>query len=108
MMVLVWTRPRFSLGGMRCQRWPPASPSKVSTALLPEILRTQRPGRCSTTSKSKTPPGPQLEVDGDLLVHEELGVVAAFGSPDLYDEAVTHDVLVADRARMVESDVERA
>jgi hypothetical protein len=64
------------------------------------------PERCSTSSRSKSPPSPQLAVDGNLLLHEELRVVSALGGSDFHDEAVPHGDVLADRARMVEPGVE--
>src|SRR5262245_29663819 len=85
-MVLVWTRPRRSGGGIRCQRWPPASSRNVSAARLPENLSTQKPGRSSTISDSKQPPPGEAEIDAGLLDHQKLCVVAALGGTNLYDD----------------------
>ena len=51
-MVLVWTRSRFSLGGTRCQRWPPAS------------LRLDSSSRVI---------GPDLALDGNRDRRDDLG-----------------------------------
>src|SRR5574341_1013815 len=90
--VLVWTRPRFSLGGMRCQRWPPGSSLNVSQAPLPVTRKTRKPDRCSTTSRSKTPPHSELRVDRELLLDQELRVISTLGRSDFHDAA--HGVLL--------------
>src|SRR5262249_5641493 len=82
-MVLVWTRPRFSLGGTRCQRWPPASSWNASSAPLPHTRKIRVPSLRSVSSRSKTPPRRALPVDPELVQDEELGVVAALGGADL-------------------------
>lgn len=87
MMVLVWTLPRFSVGGILCQRWPPASSLKVSSAFLPVTSRMQSPGRSSTIATSKTPPTSQSKVDCRLLENEQLRVVAALCGANLDDDA---------------------
>lgn len=84
-MVLVCTRPRFSVGGTRCHRWPPASLANVSSAPGPDTTNATNPSVCSVISTSKTPPLHQFHVDGELIFDEELCVSATFGSTNFYD-----------------------
>lgn len=87
--VLVWTRPRRSVGGTRCHRWPPASCAKAASAPGPVISTTQSPGRASTTSISKTPPLAPLHVEAQLIDHEQFRVVATFCSANFHDHSFT-------------------
>lgn len=89
MMVEVCTRPLFSVGGTRCQRWPPASLENALWAPLPSTLKTAMPGRFSTIEALKPPPLTVLQIDRQLLVDEQLGVRTAFGSTD-FDDYVFH------------------
>lgn len=82
--VLVWTRPRRSVGGTRCHRWPPASLPKATAAAAPETRRTISPGRSSITSSSKIPPQCSPRVDACLFAHEQFRVGPALGSPNFY------------------------
>src|SRR5262245_39024360 len=82
-MVLVWTRPRFSVGGMRCQRWPPASSRNAAAAPEPSARKTIRPRRRSTSSRLKTVAERAFRVNRELFLDQGLGVVAAFGGADL-------------------------
>jgi hypothetical protein len=93
-IVLECTRPRFSVGGTRCQRWPPAS-SWNSPASGPNARNTIRPARASHSSRSKSPPGGEPLVDGELLRDQQLGVGAPFGGADLDDDGgMAHDTLL--------------
>ena len=83
--VLVWTRPRFSLGGMRCHRWPPGSSRNISSAPRPVTRKTIMPERTSRSSASKTPPRTAACVDFHLLGDERLRVVPAFSGANLND-----------------------
>src|SRR6185312_7323170 len=85
-MVLVCTRPWRSLGGTRCQRWPPGSSRKQPAAPAPTTRKSMTPRRSSRSSISKTVAERAARVDGELLLHEQLGVVAAFGGADLDDD----------------------
>lgn len=85
--VLVCTRPLFSVGGIRCQRCPPASSLKTCPACLPSARKTRRPDRRSTISRSKTPLERDLGVDGELLFDQELCIGTAFGGTNLDDES---------------------
>jgi hypothetical protein len=40
------------------------------------------PGRSSRRSRLKPPPPRELEIDGELLANEQLGVIAAFCGTD--------------------------
>jgi hypothetical protein len=84
--VLVWTRPRFSFGGTRCQRCPPASSANVAAAPLPLTRSTQNPARSSTISMSKQPPAGEPRVDRGLHADERLRVVAAFRRAHFEDQ----------------------
>jgi hypothetical protein len=70
----VWTRPRFSVGGIRCHRWPPASFAKALSQPLPAALKISIPGLLWMISRLKTPPLGQLRVDGELIVHQKFCV----------------------------------
>ena len=93
-IVLVWTRPRFSVGGTRCQRCPPASFANTSFTFGPLTSKITIPERCSIISKLKTPPNPQLNVNGELLKHQVFGVCAAFSGSNLYDHGTPLLVLI--------------
>src|SRR5215467_6460730 len=84
-MVLVWTRPRFSLGGTRCQRWPPGSSRKQAAALAPTARKSITPRRSSRSSISKPVAERAARIDRELLLHQQLGIIAAFGGTDLDD-----------------------
>src|SRR5262245_6173542 len=86
--VLVWTRPRFSFGGTRCQRWPPASSANAWRAPRPDTRITANPGRSSTSSALKRPPARDLHVDRDLPRDERLRVVAALGRTHFENQVV--------------------
>src|SRR5688572_24682966 len=88
----VWTRPRFSFGGMRCQRCPPGSVSSSDRAPRPVMRNATNPSRSSRSTASKRPPPRDANVDGHLLAHERLCVVTALGGAYLEDHAV-HIVL---------------
>ena len=52
-IVLVCTRPRFSVGGTRCQRCPPGSPANSAAAPRPVITSDAKPGRSSTSWRQR-------------------------------------------------------
>src|SRR5688500_1126782 len=85
-MVDVWTRPLRSVGGVLCQRWPPASGRKVSYASGPITSASKMPGRASRTRKLKTPPNTKSFVDFGLLFHQELCVFSAFCRTNFDDD----------------------
>ena len=89
-MVLVWTRPRFSVGGIRCQRWPPASCVQCWAAVGPVIRRIAYPGRASRSSASKAVAEGALAVDANLIGDEQFRVVPAFGRSNLDDHGPPH------------------
>src|SRR5215467_2908697 len=95
-MVLVCTRPRFSLGGTRCQRWPPASSRNAAAARGPSARATIRPRRCSRIARLKAVAERAARVDRELLFDQGLGVVAALGGADFDDQG--HGILLC-RAR---------
>jgi hypothetical protein len=76
--VLVCTRPRFSVGGTRCQRIPPDSFRKNSSALGLVDRRVTDPGRWSKISRSKTVASGALCVHAQLFQHEKFGVLSTF------------------------------
>lgn len=80
--VEVWTRPRFSVGGMRCHRWPPPSLRKSPT-FAPMSSSARKPGRRSKTSRSKSPPGGAGRVHRQHVLNEELCIFAALSRADL-------------------------
>ena len=86
-MVLVWTLPYFSVGGTRCQRWPPASLEK-SEVFLPVIWRTARPDLKETIEYSKWPPACQPRVNIYLFGNQILGVRSTFSCSDFYNHNV--------------------
>lgn len=90
-IVLVWTRPRRSVGGIRCQRWPPPSFAKTWAALSPTTRRQIKPERCSRISASKPVPLCSGDVDPSLVTNEEPGVFAAFSGSN-FDDHVWHTV----------------
>src|SRR5262249_27596852 len=85
-MVLVWTRPRLSLGGTRCQRCPPASSSKAASAPAPVTRSTTTPGTWWTISASKTALRHVPRVNAELELDERLRVIPAFRRADLDDD----------------------
>lgn len=88
MTVLVWTRPRLSVGGTLWNLCPPGSSANAASAPLPEARKTISPGRLSTSSMtwSKTAAVGALHIAREQLVAEELRVLASLGRPDLdYD-----------------------
>src|SRR5215471_10058973 len=89
-IVDVWMRPLRSVGGTRCQRWPPLSLANKAWASGPSIRNTIMPGRSSSRSRLKTPPPRKLEIDAELLANEQFGVVATFRGADFDD---THGYL---------------
>src|ERR1700721_4213290 len=76
-MVEVWMRPLRSVGGTRCQRWPPLSLANRAWTCGPSTRNTIMPGRSSRRSRLKPPPPRELEIDAELLANEQLGVLAA-------------------------------
>ena len=81
-MVEVWMRPLRSVGGTRCQRWPPLSFANRAWACGPSTRNTIMPGRCSRRSRLKPPPPCKLALNAELLANEQFGVIAAFRGAD--------------------------
>lgn len=79
-------RPRFSVGGTRWYRWPPASSRKSCLAPLPWNRTATNPGRSSRSSASKTPPLSCFDVGGEMVLHEEAGVFATLSRSNLDDD----------------------
>lgn len=80
--VEVWTRPLLSVGGMRCQRCPPAS-SRNCAAPDPLISIARKPSRRSRTARSKTLPHCSRSVGRQHVTDEQFRVVATFSRSDL-------------------------
>src|SRR5262245_7510819 len=81
-IVDVWTRPLRSVGGTRCQRWPPLSLANKAWASGPSTRNTIMPGRSSIRTRLKTPPPRKLEIDAELFANEQFSIVAAFRGAD--------------------------
>lgn len=75
----VCTRPRFSVGGTRCQRCPPASFAKSALAPLPSKRTETNPGLSSRRVESKTPPVSGLDVGAEHVGYQKLRILTAFG-----------------------------
>src|SRR5262245_35128177 len=89
-IVLDCTRPRFSVGGILCQRWPPASPANTARAPRPHTPAMTSPARRSTTQRLKLPPQREATVDRQLFLDEQLGIRTALGGTDLDDDCFLH------------------
>lgn len=83
--VLVWTRPLFSVAGMRCHRCPPGSCSNADAALGPSTRNSKNPDRTSNTAWSKSLHGHVFLVDAELLEDELFCVFTTFTRSD-FDE----------------------
>src|SRR5262252_4596719 len=75
-------RPLRSVGGTRCQRWPPLSFANRAWASGPSTRNTMMPGRSSRMSRLKPPPPREPEIDAELLANQQFGIVAAFRGAD--------------------------
>jgi len=56
-----------------------------------------KPGRSSSRVRLKTPPASAPCVDGQLLLDQELGILAAFGGTNLDDDG--HDASQIEKSR---------
>jgi hypothetical protein len=77
-IVDVWMRPLRSVGGTRCQRWPPLLLTNSASAPCPSRRNTIMPGRSSRRSMLKTSPPRKLQIHAELLSNEQFGFYAAF------------------------------